>query len=95
MYSSSLAGGVYTSEIEAFISLNKFKYAEVQDNILAKNVLPINMLRFKLSFFGASRYDPKSDKWLRVNFFHGAPYFEDLNINNSDQWGFATMNSYI
>jgi len=53
------------------------------------------MLRFKLSFFGASRYDPKSDKWLRVNFFHGAPYFEDLNIDNSDQWGFATMNSYI
>ena len=85
----------YRGVIRRIQSLNNFKYAEVKDNILAKNVLPINMLRFKLSFFGASRYDPKSDKWLRVSFFHGAPYFEDLNIDNSDQWGFATMNSYI
>ena len=52
------------------------------------------MLRFKLSFFGASRYDPKSDRWLRVSFFAGAPFYEELNAQNVEDWGFATMNSY-
>ena len=52
------------------------------------------MLRFMLSFFGANRYDPKSDRWLRVSFFSGAPYLSDLNNKNVDEWGFATMNSY-
>ena len=56
--------------------------------------MPINMLRFKLSFFGASRYDPKSDRWVRVSFFPGAPYYADINKNNVETWGFAIMNSY-
>ncbi len=75
-------------------SLTKYPFAEVQDNILGKNTMPINMLRFKLSFFGANRYDPKSDRWLRVSFFSGAPFLSDLNNDNVDSWGFATMNSY-
>ena len=75
-------------------TLSNFEYGEVKDNILSKDVLPINMLRFKLSFFGASRFDPKSDRWLRISFFAGAPYFANLNKDNVDKWGFATMNSY-
>ncbi|PPR51735.1 MAG: hypothetical protein CFH20_00354 [Alphaproteobacteria bacterium MarineAlpha5_Bin10] len=75
-------------------TLSDYKYGEVKDNILHKNVLPIDMLRFKLSFFGASRYDPKSDRWLRVSFFAGAPYYQNLNKKNVEQWGFSTMNSY-
>ena len=75
-------------------TLTNYKYGEVNNNILAKNTMPINMLRFKLSFFGASRYDPKSDRWLRVSFFAGAPYYSDLNSENAENWGFATMNSY-
>lgn len=84
----------YRGIIRRVHTLEKFKYGEIKDNILAKNILPINMLRFKLSFFGASRYDPKSDRWLRVSFFSGAPYFAQLNKDNVDKWGFATMNSY-
>ena len=75
-------------------TLANFKYGEIRDNILAKTVRPINMLRFKLSFFGASRYDPKSDRWVRVSFFPGAPFYNDLNQNSVEDWGFATMNSY-
>jgi len=75
-------------------SLEQYPYAEVQDNILSKETIPINMLRFKLSFFGANRYDPKSDRWLRVSFFSGAPFLSNLNAENVDGWGFATMNSY-
>ena len=75
-------------------SLEQYPFAEVQDNILSKKTIPINMLRFKLSFFGANRYDPKSDRWLRVSFFSGAPFLSNLNAKNVDSWGFATMSSY-
>ena len=75
-------------------SLEQYPFAEVQDNILSKETIPINMLRFKLSFFGANRYDPKSDRWLRVSFFSGAPFLSNLNEQNVDSWGFATMSSY-
>ncbi len=75
-------------------SLEQYPFAEVQDNILSKETIPINMLRFKLSFFGANRYDPKSDRWLRVSFFSGAPFLSNLNKQNVDSWGFATMSSY-
>ena len=75
-------------------TLADYVYGEVKDNVLSKNVLPINMLRFKLSFFGASRYDPKSDRWLRVSFYSGAPFLENLNKKNVEEWGFSTMNSY-
>ena len=84
----------YRGIIRRVQTLANFEYGEVKDNILSKDVLPINMLRFKLSFFGASRFDPKSDRWLRISFFAGAPYFVDLNKDNVDKWGFATMNSY-
>ena len=75
-------------------SLENYPYSEVTDNILDKKTMPIDMLRFKLSFFGANRYDPRSDRWLRVSFFSGAPFLSDLNKKNVDSWGFATMNSY-
>lgn len=84
----------YRGIIRRIQSLEKYPFAEVQDNILSKDTIPLNMLRFKLSFFGANRYDPKSDKWLRVSFFSGAPFLSNLSKHNVDSWGFATMNSY-
>ena len=84
----------YRGIIRRIQTLSHYKYGEVKDNILAKNVMPINMLRFKLSFFGASRYDPKSDRWLRISFYAGAPFYNNLNKKNAEEWGFATMNSY-
>lgn len=84
----------YRGIVRRIQTLSNFEYGEVKNNILSKDVLPINMLRFKLSFFGASRFDPKSDRWLRISFFAGAPYFVDLDKDNVDKWGFATMSSY-
>ncbi|MCA0270671.1 MAG: hypothetical protein LCH69_01215 [Proteobacteria bacterium] len=49
-------------------------YAEVRDNLIAADMLPIDMMRCKLAFFGASQFDPRSDKWVRINLFQGAPY---------------------
>ncbi len=84
----------YRGIVKRIQSLKNYPYSEVQDNVLDKKTIPIDMLRFKLSFFGANRYDPKSDRWLRVSFFSGAPYLSDLNNKNVDEWGFATINSY-
>ena len=66
----------------AFI-IEKFPYSEIQDNTIAEKVIPIDMLRLKLSFFGALKFDPRSDKWLRICMFQGAPLPEDLK--NFDQ----------
>ena len=84
----------YRGIVKRIQSLKNYPYSEVQDNVLDKKTIPIDMLRFKLSFFGANRYDPKSDRWLRVSFFSGAPYLSDLNNKNVDEWGFATMSTY-
>ena len=68
----------------AFI-VEKFQYAEIQDNTISKSVIPIDMLRLKLSFFGAIKFDPRSDKWLRICMFQGAPLPHELK-NFSQQW---------
>ena len=54
-------------------------YAEVQDNLIADDMLPIDLMRCKLAFFGASRFDPRSDKWVRISLFQGLPYPSELS----------------
>ena len=54
-------------------------YAEIRDNLLAADMLPIDILRCKLAFFGASHFDPRSDKWVRISLFKGEPFPDDLN----------------
>jgi hypothetical protein len=68
----------------AFI-IEKFPYSEIQDNTIGEEVIPIDMLRLKLSFFGALKFDPRSDKWLRICMFQGAPLPIDLK-NFDQQW---------
>ncbi len=61
-------------------------YGEIRDNTIAADVLPIDMLRAKLSFFGATHFDPRSDRWVRICMYAGAPYPEELNEANADLW---------
>ncbi len=68
----------------AFI-IEKFPYSEIQDNTISKNIIPIDMLRLKLSFFGALKFDPRSDKWLRICMFQGAPLPSELKKYDK-QW---------
>jgi len=68
----------------AFI-IEKFPYSEIQDNTIGQSIVPIDMLRLKLSFFGALKFDPRSDKWLRICMFQGAPLPEQLK-NYDDHW---------
>ena len=68
----------------AFI-VEKFPYSEIQDNTIGQSIMPIDMLRLKLSFFGALKFDPRSDKWLRICMFQGAPLPSELK-NYDEQW---------
>ena len=74
----------------AFI-IEKFPYSEIQDNTISAKLVPIDMLRLKLSYFGAIKFDPRSDKWLRICMFQGAPLPEQLK-DYDDQWIYNTLN---
>ena len=64
-------------------------YAEIRDNLICETCLPIDMLRCKLSFFGAAKFDPKSDRWTRITLCQGAPLWCDLD--NADDWWLPTF----
>ncbi len=74
----------------AFI-IEKFPYSEIQDNTIGSQLMPIDMLRLKLSFFGAIKFDPKSDKWLRICMFQGAPLPNELN-SFDNHWIYNSLN---
>lgn len=61
-------------------------YSEVRDNTIGADLLPIDMLRCKLSFFGATHFDPRSDRWVRICLFGNAPYPEELQTYGRDDW---------
>lgn len=61
-------------------------YAEIRDNTIGADLFPVDLLRCKLAFFGATQFDPRSDRWVRICMFGGAPYPEELTTANADQW---------
>lgn len=62
------------------------QYGEIQDNLLGPEMRPIDMLRFKLAFFGATKFDPKSCLWTRITLFQGAPTRDALGNPGDDWW---------
>ena len=64
------------------------KMGDIQMNVLQKETLPIQLLRCKLSMFGATKFDPRSDRWVRVTLFQGAPLFAEVH---SDEWLFPLL----
>ena len=69
-------------------STKGYPYAEIRENLLSAELLPLNLLRCKLSFLGATKFDPKSDRWLRVAIFQGAPLPVRTRIpqDEADDW---------
>ncbi|WP_395446232.1 hypothetical protein ACHMW7_02075 (plasmid) [Aminobacter sp. UC22_36] len=59
-------------------------YSEIRDNLLSERCRPINMLRCKLAFFGASKFDPRSDRWTRITLFQGAPTAGEIAAGETD-----------
>ena len=72
-------------------TIAKFPYGEIYDNLVGQECRAIDLLRCKLSFFGASKFDPKSDKWTRITLYQGAPTaaeFETGSLQELDDWLF-------
>ncbi|WP_299872235.1 hypothetical protein [uncultured Sulfitobacter sp.] len=66
-------------------------YAEIRDNTIGSDLMPIDMLRCKLSFFGATHFDPRSDRWVRICMFGNAPYPEELSDSQVDDWSYPPL----
>ncbi|WP_100638123.1 hypothetical protein [Marinobacter salexigens] len=74
-------------------TMGETPYGEIRANLWHKDMKPMHLLRTKLSFFGASRFDPKSDRWVRITLFQGAPLPDELHnaqlpLHQLDDWGF-------
>jgi hypothetical protein len=69
--------------------LSDFPYAEIRDNTISAELIPFDMLRCKLSFFGATQFDPRSDRWLRIILYANAPYPEELAQIDADRWVYS------
>ncbi len=74
----------FRSAVRRVQMLQTFPYAEVRDNTISSDMLAIDLLRCKLSFFGATRFDPRSDRWVRITMYKGAPYPDELEHFDPD-----------
>jgi hypothetical protein len=77
--------------IKRAIINESFPFSEIQNNLVGKKVRPIDLLRCKLSFFGATKYDPKSNLWTRITLFQGAPLPHQLQEENATEWLFPYL----
>lgn len=64
------------------------RYGEIRINAIDLDVLPIHLLRCKLSFFGVGKFDPRSRMWVRNTMFQGAPLVSDIGKDLGDNWCF-------
>ncbi|WP_370213136.1 hypothetical protein [Roseovarius sp.] len=69
--------------------VGKYPYGEINDNIISAQHRPIDLLRCKLSFFGAVEFDPRSDRWVRINMYKHAPYPFELGGETHDNWAYS------
>jgi hypothetical protein len=61
-------------------------YSEIRENLLSADMRPVDILRYKLAMFGATRFDPRSDRWLRITLCQGAPFPHELATSPTDDW---------
>ena len=74
--------------IKRIQTIDHYPYGEVRDNLIHKDTRPIDLLRFKLAFFGASKFDPKSSLWTRINMYQGAPHAHEILDVDPDAWAY-------
>ncbi|MFD2738002.1 hypothetical protein ACFSUD_00310 [Sulfitobacter aestuarii] len=69
----------------------RYPYAEIRDNTVSADILPIDLLRTKLSFFGACHFDPRSDRWVRINMFRNAPFPHEVAQMDFAGWTYPEL----
>ncbi len=80
----------YRHILRRVLICEKLPYSEIQDNTISKTLIPIDMLRLKLSFFGATRFDPRSDRWVRITMYQGAPLMREIS-KSDDTWSYKKI----
>jgi hypothetical protein len=81
----------FKSIIRRIQSLRGYEYGEIQGNLNGEGFLPISLLRCKLSLFGAERFHPQSNRWVRITLLQGAPLIEDIGEEFEDDWIFPLI----
>ena len=80
----------YRHVLRRIFICEKLPYSEIQDNTISKSLIPVDMLRLKLSFFGATRFDPRSDRWVRITMYQGAPLMKEIRLSD-DTWSYKKI----
>ncbi len=83
-----LSNPSFTSIARRIWTMGNCVMGDIQANILSKDFLPMHLLRAKLAMFGATKYDPRSDRWVQVTLFQGAPLMDELHPN---EWLFPLI----
>lgn len=88
-----LSNPQYSGIVSRVQTMSQECYGEIRGNLANQEMLPLDLLRCKLSFFGVSKFDPKSKLWVRNTMFQGAPVLSDLANQQaekyfSDDWYF-------
>ncbi len=72
--------------VKRVISSQMMPYGEIRDNLISKEMRPLDLLRCKLSFFGATNFDPRSDRWVRICMYKNAPLAGSDVLAYDDFW---------
>ncbi|WP_420548106.1 hypothetical protein [Curvivirga sp.] len=80
--------GEFRHVVRRIQTIANYPYGEVYDNLISDDTRPIDLLRFKLAFFGANKFDPKSSLWTRINMYQGAPLLDEILDVNPDSWAY-------
>lgn len=88
-----MAEPVFVDIVRRIQTMAATQYGEIRANLWHRDMKPMHLLRAKLSFLGANRFDPRGDRWVRVTFFQGAPLIAELNqqphdLDAFDDWSF-------
>lgn len=88
-----MASPEHMSIVRRIQAMANTEYGEIRANLWHRDMKPMHLLRAKLSFLGAHRFDPRGDRWVRVAFFQGAPILSDFDSDTEnrevfDDWSF-------
>ncbi len=72
-------------------TMSSTSYGDIRANLVDAECLPLDLLRCKLSFFGVSKFDPKSRLWVRNTMYQGAPLVADIGAVTADDWCFPLV----
>jgi hypothetical protein len=71
--------------------LAKLPYAEIRDNLIDRDFIPAQLIRFFLSVLGMECTTPLSIRYVRGVFFQGMPLAEEIRQGVGDDWRFPVQ----